>query len=323
MRSLPSCLISLVLCGASAALAVPLAVSTPPTKGCDADALLADARAGFARGSPALQRYLRNLLIEAALVTPNEVLLAQFDREQDPALIEALGAALAHKAETVGDARLITSLLKRAVQADDAAVRAAAVRALRGTGSVELMEEAQAGVDYRRLILDEAPAVRAAVVDNLIAEDAEVYSGHSAELAEAALAVARVAEDREAAARLLAGTSSEGLGADAARELSRALRDDHPSMRAAAARSLGGLAPSLAPAARSALVARYHFEEELEVRRAILAGLARLERARGIPLLQSLRAVDPRLSSEVDAWIGVLALGLPEWALTEREKSRR
>jgi hypothetical protein len=59
------------------------------------------------------------------------------------------------------------------------------------------------------------------------------------------------------------------------------------------------------------------------VRREILASLARLLRARAIPLLRSLRDVDERLASEIDAWIRVLQAGLPEWQLVLREKDRR
>lgn len=293
-----------------------------PAGTCSWDTLLDDARVGLERGSPALKRYLRALLQEAALNTPDDVLLRALARAGDAALLEALGAAVARKAETVERPELIVVLLGRAAHDDDPALRAAAVRALRGTGSVELMRQSGADIDYRTLVRDASTEVRDAVVDNLVAEDDEVYSGHSQTFAEEALAVAQQTPDATAAARLVAETSTEALGQDTARWLARTLSDDEPALRQAAARALGGVAPEHAAEARSALVARYLLTDDLELRRAILASLARLERARGIALLESLRSVDARLVNDIDAWIAVLARGLPEWALILREKDR-
>lgn len=300
----------------------PAAAGAAEEAQCTPDALFDDARAGLAKGSPALKRYLKALLADAALVMPNELLLKELEREDDPAMIEALGAAIAAKAEAVEDPKLVAGLLKRAVQDEDPARRAAAVRALRGTGSVELMQAAGVDVDYARLVRDEAPEVRAAVVDNLVVEDDDVYSGHDGAFAEEALRVAEAAEDPAVAARLIAETSTEAIGPDAARGLSRTLDADAPALRSAAARALGGVSPPQAEDALASLVARYRAEPDVEVRRAILASIARLGRARAIPVLESLRPVDPRLSSEIDAWIAVLQRGLPEWSLILREKAR-
>lgn len=290
---------------------------------CTPDALLEDARAAFARGSPELKAYLRAVLENAALSTPNDLLLKQLEREDDPALVEALGAAIAKKAETTDDPTLAAPLLRRALQDSDPARRAAAVRALRGTGSVELMRGAGADVDYARLIRDEDPGVRAAVVENLVVEDEEVYSGHSGDFAEAALQVADTTTDAAAAARIVRETSTEQVGPERARALGRALDDDDADMRGAAARALGGLQPAHADDAVDALVARYRSESSLEVRREILASIARLLRAGAVPVLRSLRDVDARLQAEIDAWIQVLQRGLPEWQLVLREKDRR
>lgn len=306
------------------ALALPLSATAEegPASTCNVDTLFDDARAGLAAGSPALRRYLRELLVEAALVTPDEVLLRQLEREDDPAMIEALAAALANKAETVGDATLVAGLLKRALQDTDPARRAAAVRGLKGTGSVELMRASGTDVDYERLIRDESPEVRAAVVENLVVEDEDVYSGHSAELSEAALAVAAASEDKAAAARLIEQTSTEAIGSEAVTALTATLEDEDPSLRAAAARALGGVSPANGKAAVPELLARYRTDDDLDVRRAILGSLARLERTRAVPHLTALRPVDARLHGEIDAWIAVLEMGLPEWHLIVREKSR-
>lgn len=321
---LTRCLLACAMAGSSSAGATAEEPNAPVAEDrCDTASLIEASRVGFDRGSPALKRYLRALWLEAALQLPDEELLRAFEREHDPQVLEALGAALARKAETVERPGLIATVLRRAVQDADPALRSAAVRSLRGTGSVEMMAQAGVGVDYRRLIGDAAPEVRQAVVDNLRVEDREVYSGHSAELSEAALAVAQVAEDKEAAARIVTELSTEALGAESARWLGRALGDDDASMQLAAARALGGVSPELGADARGALMARFFASEELELRRTILASLARLERARAIPLFASLRPIDPRLDGDIDAWIAVLQRGLPEWALIERERLAR
>lgn len=307
-------------------VAARLAASSPAEpelSQCTPDALFADAREGLASGSPALRRYLRSLLVEAALVMPNDELRRRFEREDDPAMIEALGAALAQKAQSTDDPSLVQGVLARAVQDGDPARRAAAVRALRATGSVELMAANGGDVDYARLIKDGAAEVRDAVVDNLIAEDREVYSGHSQELSEASLEAAFAAEDGALTAKLLGAVSTQEVGKEAGRALARALDDDEALVRAASARALGGLSPKTAGEDTVAmLVARYRSDDDLAVRRAILESIARLQRQRAIPVLLSLRPVDPRLQPEIDAWVAVLQRGLPEWSLILRELGR-
>jgi HEAT repeat protein len=291
---------------------------------CTPDALFDEARAGLQHGSPALKRYLAQLMREAALEMPTELWIRAIERETDPAMLEVLGSALAAKAEQLEEPSLVAALLKRTIAGDDPALRAAAVRSLRGAASVELMAAQKAGVDvdYQRLIKDESPQVRAAVVENLINEDDAVYSGHDRAMSEAALDAAFASDDAAVAAQVIAGVSTEAIGADAAQKLARALDDDSPALRAAAARALGGLSPAVRGETSDVLVARYRRDDQLEVRTAILESLARLERQRAIPTLMSLRPVDVRLEREIDAWVRVLSLGLPEWALIVREKNR-
>lgn len=318
-RHVPSIAI-VFLVGATLAPAARALDGDPPQ--CTPEGLFADVRDGMKNGSPALRRYVAKLLKEAALVLPSDLLLKELAREEDPAVIEVLGAALVVKAESAGEPKLVEAILKRAIQDSDPARRAAAVRALRGSGSVELMEANGGEIDYERLIADDAAEVRAAVVDNLVTEDKDVYSGHSQELSEAALRTAFASEDAAAAATILSRVSTEGVGIEGTRSLVRALDADDASVRAASARALGGLSPASASGTPAALVAQYRRDDDLAVRRAILESLARLERQRAIPVLESLRSIDPRLEGEIAAWIAALRLGLNEWPLIVREKSR-
>ena len=118
------------------------------------------ARAGFASGSPAYRAYLAALLKESALTVPLDELTRAVAGERDPALLEALGAALAARASYDENPALVQTLLDRSVMDGDPALRAAAVRALRATGSVETMTALGDAVTYADLVRDPAPEVR-------------------------------------------------------------------------------------------------------------------------------------------------------------------
>lgn len=91
---------------------------------CTVQGMLEDVRAAMKRGSPALKRYVKMRLKEAALAMPAESLLAAMSDEQDPEVLEALGAALATKASNAEDPGLIQPLLARATGDSDPALRA-------------------------------------------------------------------------------------------------------------------------------------------------------------------------------------------------------
>jgi hypothetical protein len=288
---------------------------------CSLEVVLADLRGALADGSPALQRYVQTLLKEAALRLPVEELRAALAAERDPRVLEALGVALATRASNAGQPALIGPILERARADQDPALRAAALRGLRGVGSVEMMQQARAG-SYAELVRDPSPEVRAAVADNLIHESAAVYFGHDAAVSDAAVAAAAASPDPALAARLLAETSMERAGAESVTALVEQLAAADATVRAAAARALGGVSGAHADPARRALVARYGPEGAREVQVAILEGLVHLGLSGARPLLESLRAVHPDLTSEIDAWLQVLAMNLQEWSIVLREKQR-
>lgn len=66
----------------------------------------------------------------------------------------------------------------------------------------------------------------------------------------------------------------------------------------------------------------YREEPDEGVRKALLQSVAQLGFEGAIPDLQRLRAMDPGLAREADAWIQVLGMGLQEWSLLLREKQR-
>jgi HEAT repeat protein len=289
---------------------------------CPMDWMVQSARAGLTDGSPAYQRYMKALLKEAALTMPVEELLAAVAAERDPAMLEVLGAALATRASYDEDPGLVAPLLERAALDGDPQLRAAAVRALRATGSVETMAALGGEVSYELLVQDPEPAVRAAVADNLVAENNDVYGGRDARVADAAARVAAASPDPNVAATILGGISMEQASADSIASIKQLLAGADPQLRAGAALALGSAPPSAAT--KKQLVERYRRETDRNVRVAILQALARLGQSSAVPTLRALRGVaEPELDAEIDLWIEVLGLGLQEWHLILREKLKR
>ncbi|GHG94489.1 HEAT repeat domain-containing protein [Comamonas sp. JC664] len=289
---------------------------------CTVQGMLDDVRQAMKHGSPALKRYVKMRLKEAALAMSAESLLAAWQGERDPEVLEALGAALATKASNTGAPGLIQPLLARAVGDADPALRAAAVRGLRGVPSVEFMEKNGGVVTYEQLVRDASPEVRAAVAENLVAESADVYSGHDRGVSEAAVSVAAASEDPAVAAKLLREVSMEAVGHEAVEQVTRQLRSENPELRAAAATALGGVPGGEAAGARGSLVDLYRDDKDPAVRKAALQGIARLGQSQAASVLESLRGVDRSMDAEIDAWLNVLKLNLQEWELVLREKQR-
>ncbi|QQR43722.1 HEAT repeat domain-containing protein [Myxococcus xanthus] len=315
-----------------AALLVALSSLTPVTARaeatlrpaqCTVQGMLDDVRVAMKNGSPALKRYVKMRLKEAALAMPAESLLAALQGERDPEVLEALGAALATKASNAENPGLIQPLLARATGDADPALRAAAVRGLRGVPSVEFMEKNGSVVTYEQLVRDASPEVRAAVADNIVSESADVYSGHDRRVSEAAVSVAAASEDPAVAAKLLREVSMEAVGHEAVEQVTRQLRSETPELRAAAATALGGVPGGESAGARGSLVDLFREDKDPAVRKAALQGIARLGQAHAVPVLESLRGVDRAMDAEIDAWVSVLKLNLQEWELVLREKQRR
>ncbi|AKI99858.1 putative sister chromatid cohesion protein [Archangium gephyra] len=289
---------------------------------CSFGNMLEDLRAGLKTGSPAYRKYLLQHLKEAARSMPPDELRAAVEQERDPAVLEALGAALATHAGFTEDPSVLQPLLKRASQDADPAARAAAVRGLRGTGSVETLSKNGHTVSYEQLIRDPSPEVREAVVGNLVQEDATVYSGHDRTVSETAVNTALASPDPEVAAKLLREVSMEQVGSETVRKLTGQLKSESPTLRAASASALGGVPGSESAGATSSLVELYRNEKDPAVRKAALQGIARLGLSGALPTLSSLRGVAPALDPEIAAWETVLRRGLQEWTLVLREKER-
>ncbi|AFE06594.1 hypothetical protein COCOR_05809 [Corallococcus coralloides DSM 2259] len=309
-----------LLPGLALAQGVPVAV--PTRTACTVEGMLDEVRVAMQTGSPAYRKYARLRLKEAAIAMPPEALGRAVSQERDPAVLEAVGAALATKASNAQKPELLQPLLSRASQDADPGLRAAAVRALQGSPSVEFMAKNGDVVTYEQLVRDSAPEVRQAVVENLVTESAGIYFGHNPELAEAAVKVATATDDPALAKRLLGEVSMEAASPEVVRKLTQQLRSEDAGLRAAAAKALGGVPGSESAGARRALTSLYRSDSDLAVRKSALEGLARLGQSGARPLLESLRGVDRRLDPEIDAWQSALQKNLQEWHLILREKQR-
>lgn len=309
---------------ASALWGLPARAEPTPLRqtACSFTGMIDELRVALKSGSPAYRKYARARLKAAARVMPADELRAAVQDERDPDTLEALGEALASKSSFTEDATLVQPLLSRAAQDGDPQARAAAVRGLRGTGSVDLMTKNGGVVTYEQLIRDSAPEVRQAVVDNLIHESAKVYFGHERTVSEAAVSAALAAKDPQAAARLLSEVSMEAVGSETVEKLRQQLRAEEPVLRGAAATALGGVPGAESAAMKDALVSLYRDERDPAVRKAALQGIVRLGMGGARATLESLRGVAPALDPEIDAWQSALRLGLQEWHLLLREKER-
>ncbi|RKG66241.1 hypothetical protein D7V80_20390 [Corallococcus sp. CA054B] len=304
------------------ALAQGAPVAVPTRTACTVEGMLDEVRVAMQTGSPAYRKYARLRLKEAAIAMSPETLGRAVSQERDPAVLEAVGAALATKASNAQKPELLQPLLSRASQDADPGLRAAAVRALQGSPSVEFMAKNGDVVTYEQLVRDSAPEVRQAVVENLVTESAGIYFGHNPELAEAAVKVATATDDPALARRLLGEVSMEAASPEVVRKLTQQLRSEDAGLRAAAAKALGGVPGSESAGARRSLTSLYRSDSDLAVRKSALEGLARLGQSSARPLLESLRGVDRRLDPEIDAWQSALQKNLQEWHLILREKQR-
>ncbi|QRN96405.1 HEAT repeat domain-containing protein [Archangium violaceum] len=289
---------------------------------CSFTGMVDELRAALKSGSPAYRKYVKERLKVAARAMPADELLAIIQQERDPDTLEALGAALASKASFSEDATLLQPLLARAAGDAEPGLRAAAVRGLRGTGSVDVMAKNGGVVTYEQLIRDSAPEVRQAVVDNLVHESAKVYFGHDRTVSETAVNTALAAKDPEVAAKLLSEVSMEQVGHGTVEQLRQQLRSDNASLRGAAATALGGVPGAESTSVRDSLVELYRTDKDPAVRKAALRGIVRLGMGGALPTLESLRGVAPALDPEIDAWRTALGMNLQEWELLLREKER-
>ena len=290
---------------------------------CSFSNMLDELRAGLKTGSPAYRKYLLQHIKEAARSMPPGELIAAVEQERDPAVLEALGAALATHAGFTEDTSVLQPLLKRAAQDADPAARAAAVRGLRGTGSVETMSKNGNTVTYEQLIRDPSPEVREAVVGNLTDEAARNF-GRFQGVAEQAVALASEASDPKTAAGLLGASSIESARTPAVDSVRQLLeKSEHPEVRAAAAKALGTVQVGETERTMKALTERFATEGSREVRGAILEGIARLGLSGAVPVLQKLKGADPAMDGEIDTWLTLLASQPQTWELLLRDKQAR
>ncbi len=285
-------------------------------------------RMGLRQGSPALRKLLRLQLRELSPAIPESALRAAFLRETEPAMIEELSGALAARMARLNETAALRAPLERAMHDANPEARAAALRGLAGTASVEAMEKL-GQVSYDRLIRDPSPTVRQAVVTNLLTENEKVFFGHDRAVSEQAIATALAARrgenaDPALAARLLAGISTEAVGDGAVSELLSLLDENGAGadvgLRAAAVTALSGVAAAQAPTVASRLLDLYRKDGAKEVRVAILEALVRLRLQNAPDALEALRGVDASLDGEIEAWLKALRTHFQEWSLIKREK---
>jgi hypothetical protein len=284
---------------------------------CSVEGLMDSIRRGLNSKSEAYKKYLRTLLRESAVTLPDAELRAAFERETDPVMAEHLAAAMVARTERGADPSAIKAVAKRALEERDPAVRAATVRSMRRTSALENTDDM-----YERLVRDSSPEVRQEAATNIIEDIREVYAGFHGPASDKAVSAAFASTDPKVTAKILGNMDTQKVSADSASKLQSLLRNDSAEVRAAAATALGGVPAEQMASARESLLAMYLGERDIAVRKALLQGIAQLGFSSAIPDLQRLRGLEPALVAEVDLWIRVLSMDLPEWNIILREKQR-
>jgi hypothetical protein len=288
---------------------------------CELPALVEEYRRG--KDSPAYRRYVREQLQGLVGRVAPEELWAKVEAERDAEVLEALAGLWVTHFNRSGERSVLERVVEKAGREEDAARRAALVRALRQSGepaSEVLARTPAAREAYRTWVKDAAPEVREAVVGNLVDEAARSF-GRSRETAERRVSLAVEASAPETAAGLLGALSLESVRSPSVAQVLGLLEGSgHAGVRAAAARALGTVAAGEARRVMQALAGRYAAEPEPSVRKALLEGIARLGLSSAIPTLQKLKGVDAAMDAEVDLWLSLLASQPQTWNLLEQDK---
>jgi hypothetical protein len=288
---------------------------------CELPALVEEYRRG--KESPAYRRYVKEQLQGLLERVPPEALWAKVEAERDAEVLEALAGLWVSRFNASGEQRVLEQVVERTRREEDAALRAALVRALRQTGepaSEVLARTPTTREAYRTWVKDAAPEVREAVVGNLADEAARSF-GRSRETAERRVSLAEEASDPRTAAGLLGDVSLESVRSPSVARVRGLLQGStHAEVRAAAARALGTVAAGEARPTLQALAERYPPETEPSVRKALLEAISRLGLSSAIPTLQKLKGVDVAMDAEVEEWLSLLASQPQTWNLLERDK---
>ncbi|MBK7976677.1 MAG: hypothetical protein IPK07_26565 [Deltaproteobacteria bacterium] len=311
------------LARAARAAAPPEVEVAGPTSWADLEGLLArlDAHPG-----PAYRRYLVDLLTRKALAEPG-LELELLDRaraERDPERLAALGEALVGYYRATQDDR-IPSEARAALETERDPARR---RALLGfLGSMPGVALALPDFPARCAALAvEAPdaATRTAAAIALASQAAGGASPESAapEIAGLLVDVASRTPETATAGRLLAAVDLRRAGPESVGRVSDLLDAPAPEVRRGAARALASAPPAARAHATAALARRARFEVDPEIRASLVDAIVRLDLGGARPVLAGLTGLDPALDQHIQRYEQVLALGLSEWRLVQRELNR-
>jgi HEAT repeat protein len=284
---------------------------------CEFPALVSDFRDALREGSPALQRYLGEVVTQVAAASSLDELRSLVAQEQDPQVLEALARATvlrSHVLERIGDATELQPLLDRLATEGNPVLRAVVVRSLGET------LEPVSGL-YASLIQDPAPEVREAVVANIVAAEQMSY-GHDRSFAERVIAVAVAARNTApgAGARIFESADIRTASTNSVNQVLDLLLTDNVALRKGVTIVLGTVGVAEAQQVLEILAARYGEESERSVRKSTIQTIVRLGFANSAPILSSLRGVDGVLDAEIDIWLAALQLNRQDWKSLLREK---
>lgn len=286
---------------------------------CQLPLLVSDLRMAFREGSPAAQRYIRDILVDTAAAASLNDLQSLMVQEQDARVLEVLSQeviARSHTLQRAGDSTELQPLLERLKTENSPELRAALIRPLEAT------LEPVKGL-YSDLIRDPSPEARKAVAEVVVADE-KLSHGNIQEFAERAISVAVAAQevDPDAGAKILEREDIKTASEEAISSLLTLLEVKNSRLRGAAAITLGTVSAAQAERTTNALVARYQIEPDRTVRSNILQAIVHIGFSRALPILESLRNIDTALSREIDLWLLALEENWQEWVYLLQAKER-
>jgi hypothetical protein len=247
---------------------------------------------------PAYRRYVIDTLTQKVLAEPGAE-LALLDRargERDAEVLAALGDALLGYYRVTLDDRIPRAAREALATETDPARRRGLLRFL---GTVPGVDRVVTGFTEHCA----AGAAGASMAARLVGTAAEMH-------------------DPAVAQRLLEAVSLSAAGAGEVGRVVDLLDAPAAELRRGAVQALGGALGDGRAAAREALVRQVGKDADATVRERAVDALVRLDLADARPVLARLRGIDEELDRRIERYDRILALGITEWRLVQREWNR-
>ncbi len=233
-------------------------------------------------------------------------LLGWFRREADPSSLNIVMGSISVNPRIANDTQVVSAFLDVARRDPSSNRRMEALQFL-GQGGKRPPEVEREMVTLARG--DPDPSVRVAAIVALrqqIDLDPTAAQRFNPEFLDAA----SHATDPQVRQQALQAVRIRELTGDQVRGMAAFLRqDEDPSVRITAAEQLGDVRPQYRTSAMETLSEGFRSDSGEDVRRACMLAIVKAGRGEAVGTLRQLREIDPRLSQDIDDYLGILGNG--------------